>query len=45
MKLLARCGMKRPVGKACDIGSYEAPNEFWFYIVPLPNGNVVVFSL
>jgi len=36
-------GEKRTEGSACDIGSYEVNSSF--YVVPLPNGKAVIFSL
>ena len=42
-------GESRPVGNACDIGSFEglAPTEpdTTFFVVPLPNGSTVIFGL
>ena len=43
-------GESRPVGDNCDIGSFEGEQEpvmptSDFFVVPLPNGNSVVFSL
>lgn len=38
-------GESRPIGSACDIGSVEADVQESFYVIPLPNGGVVVFSL
>lgn len=37
-------GSKRPEGGACDIGAIEA-SVGHFYVIPLPNGKGVVFSL
>jgi parallel beta-helix repeat protein len=38
-------GASRPVGNACDIGSFEGDVGDDIYVVPLPNGKVVIFSL
>ena len=38
-------GEVRPIGKACDIGSFEAEISGQFFVVPLANGKVITFSL
>ena len=44
-------GVPRPVGPSCDIGSFEgvvepqAQSDSDLFVVPLPNGNAVIFSL
>jgi len=38
-------GEMRPIGRACDIGAYEFREQSSFFVVPLPDGKVVVFEL
>ena len=38
-------GEKRPRGAHCDIGSFEAEDNASFFVVPIPGGNTVIFSL
>ena len=38
-------GESRPQARSCDIGSFEAEEPGQFFVVPLPNGRPVIFSL
>ncbi len=38
-------GVVRPVGPACDIGSFEANVMTQYFIIPLPDGGAVIFNL
>ncbi|MFT6006622.1 MAG: putative outer membrane repeat protein [Pseudoalteromonas tetraodonis] len=38
-------GEARPVGNACDIGAFEGTVDSSIYVIPLPNGKAVIFSL
>jgi len=38
-------GVVRPQGRACDIGAFEFNDTSSFFVVPLPDGNSVIFGL